>query len=59
MTENDRLTHQRASGQGFWSNRKKDELVERLAAYENTGVTPEEISQMLKAGLLLESRVLR
>lgn len=59
MTENDRLTHQRANGQGYWSNRKKEELIERLAVYENTGVTPEEISKMLKAGLLLESKVLK
>lgn len=40
-----RLTHQRVNGikQGYWTAAKKDELVERLAAYEDTGLTPEEI----------------
>lgn len=41
----ERLTHPRSSGikTGHWSPNKKDELVERLAAYENTGLTPEEV----------------
>ena len=40
----ERLTHPRNSGikTGYWSPNKKDELVERLAAYEDTGLTPEE-----------------
>ena len=40
----ERLTHPRSSGikTGYWSPNKKDELVERLAAYEDTGLTPEE-----------------
>lgn len=40
-----RLTHQRVNGikSGYWSAAKKEELVQRLAAYENTGLTPEEI----------------
>ena len=52
MTENERLTHVCGSGikLGHWSNHKKDELIERLAAYEDTGVTPEQIRAMLKAG---------
>lgn len=45
-----RLTHSRCSGikTGYWSPNKKDELVERLAVYEDTGLTPEEI-RALKA----------
>lgn len=41
----ERLTRERVNGikKGYWSPNKKDELVERLAAYENTGLTPEEI----------------
>lgn len=40
-----RLTHERCNGikTGYWSPEKKDELVKALAAYENTGLTPEEI----------------
>lgn len=40
----ERLTHPRSSGTktGYWSPNKKDELIERLAAYEDTGLTPEE-----------------
>jgi hypothetical protein len=44
----ERLTHPRNSGikTGYWSPNKKDELVERLAAYEDTGLTPEEIKEL-------------
>ena len=44
----ERLTHPRSSGikTGYWSPNKKDELVERLAAYEDTGLTPEEIERL-------------
>jgi len=44
----ERLTHERMSGikRGYWSPNKKDELIERLAAYEDTGLTPEEIKHM-------------
>lgn len=40
-----RLTHERCNGikSGYWSASKKDELIERLAAYENTGLKPEDI----------------
>lgn len=40
-----RLTHPRSNGikAGYWSPNKKDELVEKLAEYENTGLTPEEV----------------
>lgn len=41
----ERLTHKRSNGikSGYWSPAKKEELVQRLAAYENTGVIPEEL----------------
>lgn len=41
----ERLTHERNNGikQGYWSHATKEELVQRLAAYENTGYAPEEI----------------
>ena len=44
----ERLTHPRNSGikTGYWSPNKKDELIERLAAYEDTGLTPEEIKEL-------------
>ena len=46
----ERLTHKRSNGikTGYWSPEKKDALVERLASYENTGLTPDEIEQMKK-----------
>ena len=47
-----RLTHKRSNGikDGYWSPNKKDELVARLAQYENTGLTPEEIAQLQHKG---------
>lgn len=43
-----RLTHPRNNGikSGYWSPNKKDELIERLAAYENTGLEPEQIYEI-------------
>ena len=40
----ERLTAQRCSGikSGYWSTAKKDDLVQRLGQYEDTGLTPEE-----------------
>lgn len=51
-----RLTHPRSSGikTGYWSPNKKDELIERLAEYEDTGVTPQEIYSM-KSGTILKA----
>ena len=42
-----RLTSERCSGikTGYWSPAKKDELVQRLGKYEDTGLEPEEIRQ--------------
>lgn len=52
----ERLTHPRRSGikTGHWSLNKKDELIERLAAYEDAGLTPQEIYG-LKAGTILKA----
>ena len=51
MTENERMTHKRASGikTGYWSPNKKEELVQRLAAYEDTGLEPQEIQALAAA----------
>ena len=51
MTENERMTHQRVNGikDGYWSAATKAELVQRLAKYENTGLEPGEIRQLLAA----------
>lgn len=52
----ERLTHPRSNGikTGYWSPNKKEELINRLAEYENTGITPQEIYE-LKAGTILKS----
>lgn len=41
----ERLTSKRVNGikSGYWSASQKDELIARLAEYEDTGKTPEEI----------------
>ena len=46
----ERLTHERNNGikQGYWSPATKEELVQRLDAYENTGYEPEEIAEAVK-----------
>ena len=51
MTIKERLTHKRNNGikQGFWTDKKKDELTQRLGEYEDTGYLPEEINQMQPA----------
>ena len=45
-----RLTQKRVNGikLGYWSTSKKEELVVRLAAYEDTGLEPEEVLQLKK-----------
>lgn len=49
----ERLTHERSNGikKGFWSPATKEELVQRLAAYENTGYAPEELVTAQNAAL--------
>lgn len=44
----ERLTAPRCSGikSGYWSTAKKDELVQRLGQYEDTGLTPEEVREL-------------
>ena len=45
-----RMTHERANGikTGYWSPATKEELVQRLAAYENTGLEPWEIGRAIE-----------
>ena len=45
-----RLTQKRVNGikTGYWSTSKKDDLVARLAEYENTGLEPKEVLQLKK-----------
>lgn len=44
----ERLTHERVNGikTGYWSSSKKQDLVDRLSEYEDTGLTPEQIRQI-------------
>lgn len=46
----ERMTHERVNGikTGYWSAASKEEVVQRLAAYENTGLEPKEIQDMIK-----------
>lgn len=43
-----RLTHPRSNGikTGYWSPNRKDELVERLAEYENTDLMPQDVIEL-------------
>ena len=43
-----RLTHKRNNGikEGYWSPNKKEELVQRLAEYEDTGLDPEQVQEL-------------
>lgn len=45
-----RLTAERMNGikTGYWSASKKEELVQRLAEYENIGLEPEEIREVME-----------
>lgn len=47
-----RLTHPRSNGikKGFWSPNKKDELIARLAEYEETGLSPLQVMELKKGG---------
>lgn len=47
-----RMTHKKTNGKaGYWSPNKKEEVVNRLAAYENTGLEPRQVQEMLKMQL--------
>lgn len=41
----ERLTSPRSNGirTGYWSPAKKEDLVQRLGAYEDSGLAPEEV----------------
>lgn len=47
-----RLTSPRCNGikQGYWSAATKEALVQRLAAYEDTGLEPEEVLALKQSG---------
>ena len=44
----ERLTHSRSGGikTGYWIPETKETLVQRLAQYEDTGYTPEQIREL-------------
>ena len=44
----EKLTYERVNGikTGYWSSSKKQDLVDRLSEYEDTGLTPEQIRQI-------------
>ncbi|MBS6263642.1 MAG: DUF551 domain-containing protein [Clostridium sp.] len=46
----ERLTHKRSNGikEGYWSPNKKEELVKRLAEYENTGLSPADVGEFCR-----------
>ena len=46
----ERMTHKRVNGikTGYWSPETKETLVQRLAAYENTGLEPWEIGPAIE-----------
>ena len=55
----ERLTHERVNGikEGYWSVEKKEALIARLAEYENTGKTPEEIQEFEDIARKMAERV--
>lgn len=54
----ERLTSSRCNGikTGYWSSAKKEELVQRLGQYEDTGYTPEEIRELENFKISKENR---
>ena len=44
-----RMTHEKTNGKaGYWSPNKKEEVVNRLATYENTGLEPRQVQELKK-----------
>ena len=45
-----RMTYERVNGikHGYWSPHKKEDLVQQLGAYEDTGLTPQEVEKLKK-----------
>ena len=52
----ERLTHKRVNGikTGYWSPEKKQDLIDRLAEYEDTGLTPGEINALRDRDLAMK-----
>ena len=46
-----RLTGRRMNGIkfGYWSMARKDELIQRLGEYEDTGLEPDQLKMLIKA----------
>lgn len=42
----------------YWSPNKKEELVQRLAKYKNTGLTPEQVQQLPKNDLISRNELI-
>ena len=57
----ERLTHERVSGikTGYWSSSKKQDLVDRLSEYEDTGLTPDEINALRERDTAKEPEEIR
>ena len=57
----ERLTHERANGikTGYWSPSKKQDLVDRLSEYEDTGLTPDEINALRERDTAKEPEEIR
>lgn len=55
----ERLTHERVNGikTGYWSSSKKQDLVDRLSEYEDTGLTPDEINALRERNTAKEPEV--
>ena len=52
----ERLTHERVNGikTGYWSAATKEALVQKLAAYENTCLTPEDMKKAFNENAVLK-----
>lgn len=57
----ERLTHERVNGikTGYWSSSKKQDLVDRLSEYEDTGLTPDEINALRERDTAKEPEEIR
>ena len=55
----ERLTHERVNGikTGYWSAATKDKIIQKLAAYENTGYEPDEIHAAIERAATEHQRV--
>lgn len=52
----ERLTHKRVNGikTGYWSPEKKQDLIDRLAEYEDTGLMSDEINALRDRDLAMK-----